>query len=170
MTDVAKSVANEVRSHAMRRSDLAARILTRIEADEQAARAGTPGPWEWQPEEDTGTDQGSWLTTVPMIGPLPGPEWQHSRYETVLSGWGHDWCGLHVKDADAAHIATWDPARVLATCAALRQIVERHIPDDGGSNQPTCLTCVEFHADLDCQNEPWPCPTLRAVASIWGES
>ena len=64
-----------------------------------------------------------------------------------------------------------NPARVLAECEAKRRIVDLHV---GSANDPfytghgrlvdTCDVCVNFHADMDCSNEPWPCPTLRLLA------
>jgi hypothetical protein len=63
----------------------------------------------------------------------------------------------------AEHIATWDPARALSTVAALRQILELHKPVDIHFG----VICADtFKPDV---HEPWPCPTVRAVASIWAD-
>jgi hypothetical protein len=63
----------------------------------------------------------------------------------------------------ARHIARHDPARVLAECEAKRRIVEEH-PDYGGYGE-SCARCAESSIDL----APWPCPTLRALASVWSD-
>jgi hypothetical protein len=55
------------------------------------------------------------------------------------------------------------PERVLAECEAKRRIVEEH-PDYGGYGE-SCARCAESSIDL----APWPCPTLRALASVWSD-
>lgn len=71
----------------------------------------------------------------------------------------------------AAHITRHDPARVLADIAAKRAVVELHGPTRDNrafsmreTPEQSCSVCVMAHADMDCENEPWPCPTLRALA------
>ena len=67
-----------------------------------------------------------------------------------------------------------DPARVLATCKAHRAIVEAH-PVSTEYEAEYCMTC---QWDVDCdapkhdhQNGAgeYPCPTLRALASIYAD-
>jgi hypothetical protein len=68
----------------------------------------------------------------------------------------------------AEHIARHDPARVLAECAAYREIVELHTPED--YEGALCTTCNDlsnpylFDGDRLIRN---PCDTLRALASVW---
>lgn len=63
----------------------------------------------------------------------------------------------------AEHIAQHDPARSLREVAAMRRIVETHgggpngWHDDDGEPEWSCM--------YDSRN--WPCPDLRALASIW---
>lgn len=64
------------------------------------------------------------------------------------------------------HIARWDPARVLAECAAKRRIVEAHQSTSGAytdETPETAVCCSECGSPLD-NPVPWPCPTLRLVA------
>jgi uncharacterized protein DUF6221 len=70
----------------------------------------------------------------------------------------------------------WAPReRVLAECAAKRRIAELHKPARDESWLGTyeygtaCLVCVDFHADVDCCNQPYPCPTLKAVAASYAD-
>lgn len=72
-----------------------------------------------------------------------------------------DWkleANAHV-DPIEAHIARHDPARVLRWVAAARQILVIH---------PKTGSCCDA-----CSNDQWvahwPCPTLLALASIYGE-
>lgn len=62
------------------------------------------------------------------------------------------------------------PARLLAECAAKRRIIELHHPTSENrayslrGSPDTCAVCIGFHADMDCENAPWPCETLRILA------
>ena len=61
---------------------------------------------------------------------------------------------------------TIDPARVLAVCKAHRAIVEGHTPKHG-----ECRVCFDrdYCTAGDYVFEDWPCPTLRAIASIYAD-
>lgn len=76
---------------------------------------------------------------------------------TTVPGW-YDW-----PDVQAL------TARVLAECAAKRRIVAEHVAGVENaawrSEARACQVCVHFHADMDCENQPFPCPTLRYVAA-----
>ena len=58
------------------------------------------------------------------------------------------------------------PSAVLAECAAKRAIVELHgnINADFQDDAAICQTCHDhhYHAPAD-----WPCPTIRAIASVY---
>jgi hypothetical protein len=54
---------------------------------------------------------------------------------------------------EAAHIARWDPARVLAECEAKRRIVKLHEID--WRDDRICGLCE--------RNYSFPCPTVRAL-------
>jgi hypothetical protein len=62
-------------------------------------------------------------------------------------------------------------ARVLAQCAAYRTIVELHAPDRDWQ-KPPCSTCAAW-AEMEPYEAPpwvwWPCPTLRALASVYAD-
>jgi len=60
---------------------------------------------------------------------------------------------------DAEHIARHDPARVLAECAAKREIIAEHKPDWAG---PVCVRCRFIGGWVES-----PCPTVRALASVY---
>ena len=70
------------------------------------------------------------------------------------------------------HFLRHDPARVLATCKAHRAIVEEH-PVSTEYDDEYCMTC-QWDVDCDAPKHDYqdgagtyPCPTLRALASIW---
>jgi len=79
-------------------SDLVEFLLARIVEDEAAARAC------W------GDDQAGW--------------WHHTGGEHVADDDGATVCEAVMSD-EAVHIARWDPARILAECAAKRAIIAR---------------------------------------------
>ena len=57
--------------------------------------------------------------------------------------------------------------RVLAECAAKRAILEIH-----STHAPEfCDICSTLNADMDgfAEDHPWPCPTIRAVASVYAD-
>ena len=58
------------------------------------------------------------------------------------------------------HVCRWDPARVLAECAAKRAIVEEHGPV--GVDCRSCGVADEHGVD-------YPCPTLRILAAVYAE-
>ena len=68
----------------------------------------------------------------------------------------------------AAHMAAWDPGRVVALVAGAREMCEVHQPaDDPGYHQPACRGC-----GMDRTGE-WmerigDCPTLAALARMLG--
>lgn len=64
-------------------------------------------------------------------------------------------------EAQADHIATFDPAMVLRLVAATRAVLELH-KDQGG----LCETCDPQGSAEGLVG--WPCPTIQAVAAGWG--
>lgn len=92
-------------------ADLAAWLVADdgpIATDEARARAAQPGPWDVFDSDMPGEH------TVRHRNPNGTPD--PHRVATTT--------GLHCAALDAEHIATWDPDRVLAECAAKRQIIE----------------------------------------------
>jgi hypothetical protein len=87
-------------------SELTEFLLARIAEDEELARGAHYDGQRWYSEEE-------------FVG----------RYPDCCD------CGCEVmmganRKIEAAHVANWDPARVLAECAAKRAIVALHRPDD----------------------------------------
>jgi hypothetical protein len=68
--------------------------------------------------------------------------------------------------ANQWHIASWDPARVLAEVEAKRRILDLHAPINGyDPNGPVCSTCGETGNPGDeMLVVRWPCPTVRLLA------
>ena len=58
--------------------------------------------------------------------------------------------------------SVYDPARVLAECAAKRAIVEVHEPFQSETRGECCWICGPGGA-------PWPCETLRALAKVYAD-
>lgn len=71
-----------------------------------------------------------------------------------------DWKGSGFVDV-SDHIARYDPARVLADCAAKRAIVELHRPSD--ERNRWCDYCKGTdHAE-------YPCETSRILAAVYAD-
>jgi hypothetical protein len=68
----------------------------------------------------------------------------------------------NMNDEAAAHVARWDPARVLAECEAKRRIVELHSSfEAGGQRELFCLSCSKEGIENVVE---FPCHTLRSLA------
>ncbi len=116
--------------------DLAAWLLERIAEDEAAARAATAGPWFVNSDKhgnQIGTD---------TVRPASIREFDRTC-DVISYGYTSD-PAPDVDITDAQHIARWNPARVLAECAAKRELIWMANPydfaDDGG-------TGMSEHAD-----------------------
>jgi hypothetical protein len=83
-------------------------LRTRLDEDEQRAKAATPGPW--MPEGDDDTDDEVWTAHDGEHGELVGDTVAYVR-------------GGERMRANVAHIARHDPARVLAEVDAKRRII-----------------------------------------------
>jgi hypothetical protein len=117
-----------------------------LDEDERIAKAATAGPWR---QHDTHLGQYGHTATV-----LSG-----DRNETDLRAWlpsmsQESWDEARNVWADAAHIAEWDPERVLREIDAKRKIVAEH-----ALNGWVCNTCDNGEAE-----QVFPCPTLRLLA------
>lgn len=131
--------------------DLSEFLLARIAEDEAVAREATPGPWRWSEDLEDGMESEAAHTYV-----------RNESWPTpVISAHGvHTEGFVQVQPADAAHIARWDPARVLAECQAKARIVSNHAStttgwhDDEGEHVLYCRWC----------HRQWPCADLRALA------
>lgn len=129
-------------------TDLAEFLLARIGEDETLAQAASAGEWIADGRR------------VRLAG--------RKDMAVAVSGWDDDDLSQEDDDEDMAHIAHWHATRVLAECEAKRAIIERHQPREEYAHSSltgvACAACVEFHDDADCENESWPCLTLRVLA------
>ncbi len=95
----------------MTMDDLTAFITARLDEDEAIAKAAWPGPWDLE------TEIGGFGPVSCVLMPIP----QHKGARTGLTSF----TPLGTQDADtAAHIARYDPARVLREVTAKRAIAE----------------------------------------------
>ena len=158
--------------------DLIAFLRARLDEDEQAARAATPGPWQAEPAVDSAYSLPSALvfrTDVDRNAPWSN-EWV-SPWVVQPDSEGSE----GIEPADAEHIARWDPARVLAEVEAKRRMLELHVPEPSGYingvyqmasepiGDPFCSHCANLchsSSGIMCDNPdaPWPCPTVRILA------
>lgn len=92
-------------------------LLARIAEDEQAAQAASPGGWQFSGIASVagGALYDETRRIVDVVYEQPDDH-DGSIVRHLLSG---------EADANGAHIARHDPARVLAECEAKRRIVER---------------------------------------------
>ena len=155
-------------------------LLARIAEDEEAARAATPGPWKWDNDEfvdaprDTCKHRSEWTDHGPNLVTVSGKQRKAADGEewfdpddVVISATGYDASSVNVSTADAAHIARWDPARVLAESEAKRRIVEVHKPYRRiyGLGCENCLQPRHVSADVP----GWPCESLRLLAAVYAD-
>jgi hypothetical protein len=122
-------------------SDIVEFLLARIAEDEAVARAATVAPWI--PVDGTVQSPG---VPVGMQGP-----WEHTSPVTRFT-----------LDRDAAHIARFDPAWVLAEVEAKRQIVAeaREIVDDPEKDWGDVDSLDDHHVQAFAF-------TFRALASVY---
>ena len=84
---------------------------------------------------------------------------------------GHTW--TDEGDADTAHLARWNPWRVLSACVGKRLIIaahrdvgpglDRRAEPDRSLKARACSTCGQY----DEYAIEWPCYTLRVLALDW---
>lgn len=126
-------------------STLAAFLLARVEEDEETAKAAVR-PEHMHPYGDR---------ALPAVSPEQVPD----EVRGYLGGaWGE-------------HFARWDPARVLAECAAKRAILAVHCPPEPGSSLARTFSAAHctgcgYSGPCDDPNVEHvdQCPTLRAIA------
>ena len=103
-------------------ADLVAFLKERLDEDERAAQAASPGPWSVRVAEDGRAD-----VYAPASARLKSLGFGRAAVAVETDGVGA------VSAADADHIARWDPARVLAEVAAKRAILDRMVEVMGDS-------------------------------------
>lgn len=99
-------------------------VLARVAEYEAAARAASPGGWHYGDVDSVagGTLYDKSRTIASLIYEQPGDH-DGSIVRHLLEP---------EADANGAHIARHDPARVLAECEAKRRIVENHLRHSPG--------------------------------------
>jgi hypothetical protein len=135
--------------------NLADWLLEQIAADEAVAQAATPGPWVWRESRQGHDDLMLESATAREPDPL-GLGRGDFPVVVVRAIYDGGVPGVDIDQSDAAHIAHWDPARVLAECAAKRRIVAHHTP----AYDPRGLK----PRDVCLHPSDNPCPTLRLLA------
>jgi hypothetical protein len=132
-------------------------LAARIAEDEAASKAILDhfygeGRWEW----NLYRPRPSKVALVDERGVL--------MVETILDGPTWMVCD---------HIARYDPARVLAECAAKRRIVEMHWATTssflGREITSCCAECSPEGNWDSAPDVPHPCPTLRILASVYAD-
>jgi Family of unknown function (DUF6221) len=143
---------------------LVAAIRREIDEDERAALAATPGPWcDFGPHsvgvEQVGIENGHMVCEMQEC-----PEVTHEDRRA----------------ADAEHIARQDPARTLRQVAAHREILELHAAETHECRDGTpSVYPADAHLLGKTPGEEWtyysteyfearPCPTLLALAEVYG--
>ena len=130
--------------------DLTSWLLAQIAKDRRVAEAAAAG-----------------VTVGYSLNVPVGPTWQAER--GMVTGADALWdcegsSSLCMPSATAVHMATWDPARVLAECDAKERIVNLHHAETVDSRDPdgeewTDVYCAECDATTT-----HPCGTLRLLA------
>jgi len=65
----------------------------------------------------------------------------------------------------AAHIALNDPQDTIARCEAELAILDEHYPQDRGESIPGADCGICWHVGVPGASEPYPCRTVRLLAS-----
>ena len=94
------------------------------------------------------------------------PTWDDFEPDNAKEVYDEQWhtnmCGWRTGEGLLSECICDVPARVLAQCKAYRAIVELHETVSAAPGRRE-LTCAE------CGSVVHPCPTLRALASIWAD-
>jgi hypothetical protein len=106
-------------------------LEARISEDEAVAQAASPAPWEWFRKAGT-----------------PGPALYAADEHAVLDAYADHRPGyLACKAEDRVYIAQFNPGRILAECAAKRQMLANvplvtDIPGEVGGTSEYVLMCM----------------------------
>jgi hypothetical protein len=144
-------------------------LLARIAEDEAEAQSATMGPWL----------RGKFVDKKRYD--RMGPEWKADRAaeeSTFVRAGGVE--GDHVaivrNPADVQFIARWDPARVLAECAAKRAIVdlyERHRDNRDARRSPRARAAEDEKAAQDRRTQEARTrvadDAMRALAAVYAD-
>lgn len=146
--------------------DLAVWLLAQIDTDARVASeiAAETGGAHWQALE---CDQ--------CAGHVATQKQAGEEYpQCIAECYPHEGGGLNAPAHH--HMASWDPARVLAECDSKRRIIEMHKPESWMSwdddaevetEKQYCLRCATGASCSCCLEEKdqvWPCDTLKLLA------
>jgi hypothetical protein len=121
-------------------------LEARISEDEAVAQAASPAPWEWFRKDGTRS-----------------PALYGADEQTVLDAYADDAPGyLSSKDEDRTYIAQFNPGRILAECAAKRQILA-NVPlvvtdmasEVGGTSEYVLMCMASPYRDHPDYQEGW---------------
>jgi len=143
-------------------TDLVEWLREQIAEDRSKAEVATPGPWN-----TSGPDTiAQWTIYDAEWSVASTTVYDHNK--PMSNKPGARGPGYIDPDANAEHIARWDPARVLAECDAKLAILEQHPTGSGwdGDNFgcAVCETCAHYDHSGDLNGDPYPCKTLRHLA------
>jgi hypothetical protein len=134
--------------------DLVAWLLEQIAKDEGTARDAAGEFPEWvDGVEETSDGENVYFTVEPAKPRVKAWKWELDYFLEIDDRTG----------ARVAHIARWDPARVLAECAAKRRIVELHTEAEPGPHECPGRYSTSSIAEGD------PCETLRLLAQPYAD-
>jgi hypothetical protein len=131
--------------------DLTAFITARLDEDEAAVLAATPGPWKHMCLGSEGC----------LVLRETGTVRERGRGRVARFG-QKDWAADH---ADAEFVARHDPARVLREVAAKRAILGRHKPLHG--RYGFCCAWCSDDVDAFGLSHSWPCADVRDIIAVW---
>lgn len=126
-------------------------LHTRLNEEEQVAKAATPGPWTAEIHHHR-TSRAPVLFEVHPVAELEG-----------------DGAGGVTSEHNAAHIARHHPARALRQVAAHRTILAKHHPYEAGPYPHACRGCPHSPTDDPYTENINTCPDLCAIASIYND-
>ena len=134
--------------------DLVEFLRARLDEDEQAARAASPGPWR----AESGYEGDEWAIKSPVSTADSFPSGD-------VAGPGYEGGGVWSR-GDAEHIARHDPARALREIKAKRRIVARHTGDHMCPKPPQDHSWTEAGQTVEGL---WPCGDLLDLARSYAD-
>ncbi|MFE7744459.1 DUF6221 family protein [Nocardia sp. NPDC057455] len=126
----------------MSANDALARLRAGLAEDERIARAAAGV---------------TWVVDVPPAIHVSSHEIAEDRHALGRLGY----VGTIERDADREHAARQSPKATLDRVEAIRKVIAEHADDEG-----YCTRCWDGDTVAPAAM-PWPCPTVRALASIY---
>jgi len=139
-------------------SDLTRFLVAGLDEDEAAAKAAPGSQWHATDEDSVAgaaVYDEQWVLLYPE-------HYDHDNALSAVPGATGPQYIEHARDELAAHIARHDPARVLREVTAKQVILALH--------RPTPMRGIDAASCVECRSRVWPCPTVKAVATIYQDS